>query len=658
MERMRYLVKELNSASKAYYNFNKNIISDYEYDKLYDELVSLEKKLNFVLPKSPSKNVGFKTDSRLKKIKHEKKMLSLDKTKNINRLKEFLQDKVGLLSWKLDGLTIVLDYENGFLKKIITRGNGEFGEDVTHNFCVFKNLPKSITYNGKLIVRGEAVISNKDFKEINLNLSAQEKYKNPRNLASGLVRNLKPKEIFFKRVYFFAFELVDINKNDFCDLNFKHEKLDWLKTSGFEIVKYKITNSQKLEYDIKEFMSQIKKIKYGADGLVLTFDDKKYSDMLGRTSKFPRDSLAFKWADKTIKTKLLNVEWNTSRTGLINPVAIFEKINLGGSNINKASLHNISFIKNLKLGIGDIIKVYKANMIIPQIAENLTRSNNFKIPERCPSCGFNTEIKKINDSEFLFCTNRNCKAKLIMSLVHFASRDAMNINGLSEMIIKKLVDNNFLKSYLDIYELKNYEQEIKFLGILDSKDPNKNHKLYANLINAIEKSKHVYLYNFIYALGIDGIGLSNARILCEKFNNDIDKIMSATQENLNEIYGFGNIISKAVYKYFTDKINLDLIKKTCEVFDFINNIGGNNNKALTNINFVITGRLNKFANRTELINLIKSNGGHVFDNISSKINYLINNDIKSDSKKNLAAQKLGIKIISEEEFLSLFNLQK
>lgn len=658
MERMIYLVKRLNAASEAYYNFNKNIISDYEYDKLYDELISLEEKLNFVLPESPSKKVGFKTDSRLKKIKHEKKMLSLDKTKSINRLKEFLQDKIGLLSWKLDGLTIVLDYENGFLKKIITRGNGEFGEDVTHNFCVFKNLPEKINYDGKLIVRGEAVISNKDFKEINLNLSDQEKYKNPRNLASGLVRNLKPKKIFFKRVYFLAFELVDINKNDFCDLNFKHERLDWLKKNGFEIIKYKITNSEELEYDLKEFMSKIKKIKYGADGLVLTFDDKKYSDTLGKTSKFPRDSLAFKWADKTIKTKLLNIEWNTSRTGLINPVAVFKKINLGGSNINKASLHNISFIKNLKLGIGDIIKVYKANMIIPQIAENLTRSNNFEIPEKCPSCNSKTKIRKINDSEFLFCDNRNCKAKLIMSLVHFANRDAMNINGLSEMIIKKLVDNNFLKSYLDIYELENYEQEIKFLGILDSKDPNKNHKLYANLINAIEKSKHVCLYNFIYALGIDGIGLSNAKILCEKFNNDINKIICATKKELNEIYGFGNIISESVYNYFKDEVNLNLVKKICGLLNFIDNIERNNKKVLADISFVITGKLNQFANRTELINLIEANGGYVLDNISSKVNYLINNNIKSDSKKNLVAQKLGIKVISEEEFLSLFNLKK
>ena len=656
MDEMKNLIEELNQAAEVYYNFDDNIISDYEYDKLYDRLLSLEKKFNIVLPDSPSRKVGFKTDNKFKKIKHAKKMLSLDKTKDINKLKDFLGDKIGLLSWKLDGLTIVLEYENGFLKKIITRGNGEIGEDVTHNFCVFKNLPEKISYKKKLILRGEAVISYKDFNAINFDLTDEEKYKNPRNLASGIIRNLKPKDIFYKKICFFAFDLVDVeeNNNDFYD--FKDERFNWLKKIGFEVVKYKITDKNKIADDVKNFISEIKKFKFAADGLVLTFNDKKFGDSLGVTQKFPRDSIAFKWADKTIETELLKIEWKTSRTGLINPVAVFKKINLDGSNINKASLHNVSFIKNLELGIGDKIKVYKANMIIPQIADNLTRSNNFEIPKRCPACNFMTEIKKINESEFLFCKNKNCKAKLIMGLAHFVSRDAMNINGLSEMIIKKLVDNNFLSSYLDIYELKKFEQEIKFFGILDAKDPNKNHKLYANLIKKKKKSKHVCLYNFIYALGINNVGLSNAKILCDKFDWDIKKIISADKDDLNNIYGFGNIIAESIYNYFREKKNLDLINQAIKILDFIDGGKKNKNKILAGINFVITGKLKKFKSRKVLIDLIESNGGHVFNNVTQKINYLINNDIESKSKKNLLAKEFGIEIISEQDFLDKFNL--
>ena len=658
MDEMRNLIEELNKAAEAYYNFDDNIISDYEYDKLYDRLLELEKKFGLVLPDSPSRKVGFKTDNKFKKIKHAKKMLSLDKTKDINKLKDFLGDKIGLLSWKLDGLTIVLEYENGFLKKIITRGNGEIGEDVTHNFCVFKNLPEKISYKKKLILRGEAVISYKDFNAINFDLTDEEKYKNPRNLASGIIRNLKPKDIFYKKVCFFAFDLVDVEENNNDFYNFKDERFNWLKKIGFEVVKYKITDKNKIADDVKNFIGEIKKFKFATDGLVLTFNDKKFGDSLGVTQKFPRDSIAFKWADKTIETELLKIEWKTSRTGLINPVAVFKKINLDGSNINKASLHNISFIKNLELGIGDKIKVYKANMIIPQIADNLTRSNNFEIPKKCPSCNFITEIKKINESEFLFCKNKNCKAKLIMGLAHFVSRDAMNINGLSEMIIKKLVDNNFLSSYLDIYELKKFEQEIKFFGILDAKDPNKNHKLYVNLINEIEKSKYVCLYNFIYALGINNVGLSNAKILCDKFGWDIKKIISADKDDLNNIYGFGNIITESIYNYFREKKNLDLINQAIKILDFIDVEKKIMSKVLNEINFVITGKLKKFKSRKVLIDLIVSNGGHVFNNVTRKINFLINNDIKSKSKKNLLAKEFGIEIISEQDFLNKFDLDE
>ncbi len=648
MEQMKNLVDKLNQASFAYYNSDDELISDYEYDKLYDELINLEKKLNVILPDSPTQKVGAKISNALKKVVHEKKMLSLDKTKSIDKLKEFLTDKIGLLSWKLDGLTIVLIYDSGNLRQIITRGNGEIGEDITHNASIFTNLPKKISYTKKLIVRGEAVISYENFNAINENF----KYKNPRNLCSGTVRNLIPQTN--RPVHFFAFDLVLSKDIDFK--NSKMQKLLWLKNLGFDVVEFKITDAQKIFDDVADFKSRVKNFGFAADGLVLTLDDIAYSKFLGVTNKFPRDSIAFKWADETKTTKLLDIEWNTSRTGLINPIAIFEPIELDGTKINKASLHNINFINNLELGIGDTIKVYKANMIIPQIADNLTRSNNAQIPKKCPVCHHNTEIIQINSGKFLYCVNPNCSAKLIMSLVHFASRDAMNIEGLSEMIIKKFVAHGFLKNYTDIYELKKYEQEIKFYQVLDSKSPNKNHKLYTNLMTAIEKSKNVFLYNLIYALGINRVGLSNAKSLCMEFNNDIEKIKSATFDEINNIHGFGSAIAKSVCEYFSDIENIELLDKILPILNF-KSVTVTDDKILNGLSFVITGDLEKFKNRKEFINFIEMLGGKVSSSVSKKTTALINNNLSSKSEKNQKAITLGIPIITEENFIKNYDLK-
>ncbi len=654
MERMRFLVEKLNEASNAYYNLDREIISDFEYDKLYDELMELEKNLSVTLDDSPTKNVGYKSVDSLKKVVHEKKMLSLDKTKNVEKLSEFLSDKIGLISWKLDGLTIVLKYSDGFLKQIVTRGNGEIGEDITHNAGVFKNLPRKINFKDDLILRGEAVISYSDFNRINEKVLADSKYKNPRNLCSGTVRNLKFENVSDRPVYFFAFELVNAEDVDFK--NSKQQKFVWLKNLGFEVVEYKMTDAKNIFDDVNLFKSKINNFDFATDGLVVTLDDINYSNHLGVTSKFPRDSIAFKWSDDTRLTKLLEIQWSVSRTGLINPIAVFDPVEIDGTKINKASLHNLSFIKNMKLGIGDEIKVYKANMIIPQIAENITQSNNLALPQKCPVCQHNVQILKMNSSEFLVCPNPNCTAKLIMTLTHFASRDAMNIEGLSEMIITKFVENGFLKSYVDIYELENYEQEIKFYQILDSKSPNKNHKLYSNLIAAIEKSKHVYLYNFIYALGISQVGLSNAKTLCEEFDWDIEKIKSATLEDLNMIHGFGESISKSIVDYFSDDENLKLLDKILPMLDF--KIASDTKKNLSGLTFVITGNMINFANRNELINLIESMGGKVSSSVSSKTTALINNNSQSKSSKNLKAMELGVPIITENQFLDNYDIQR
>lgn len=647
MERMKELIDILNKASYDYYQKNESNMSDFEYDKLYDELVKLEKETGVIIANSPTQNVGYTVLSNLTKIRHDERILSLDKTKEPTKLKSWLENQDGLLSWKLDGLTIVLKYNNGELVQGITRGNGEVGEDITHNVKVFKNVPLKISYKDELIIRGEGIISYSEFDRINSELDENEVYKNPRNLCSGTVRQLNSEICAKRNVMFYAFTVFKANGVDFNDK--KSNQLLWLKDLGFDVVYNKVVNSDNIIDSIYEFENKIPDNDFATDGLVLTYNSISYSSSLGSTSKFPKDSIAFKWKDETAETTLREIEWNTSRTGLINPVAVFDPVELEGTTVNRASVHNISILEELQLGIGDTIKVYKANMIIPQIAENITKSNNYEIPKECPVCKGETEVRVIRDGKALYCTNPNCSAQKIRSLSHFVSRDAMNIDGFSEETIKKFVSKGFISNYTDIYEIDRFADEIKSMEGFGEKS-------YNNLINSIENSKNVDLPNFIYALGINHVGLSNAKLLCKNIDYDINKLFDITQDELIQIDGFGEIIAHSIVSYFSDEKNRELINKILNIIKFNEielSVSDNNDKIRDNT-FVITGDLNQFKNRKELQNKIELLGGKVTGSVTKKTNYLINNDILSESSKNKKAKELGIPIITEEQFIKEF----
>lgn len=640
MDRMKELISILNEASQAYYQEDRQIMSDHEYDKLYDELTELEKNTGVVYGGSPTQRVGYTVLSSLQKVRHETPILSLDKTKETEKLISWLGENEGILSWKLDGLTIVLTYNNGILQRAVTRGNGEIGEDITHNAKYFKNLPSKINFEGELNLRGEGIITFTEFNRINSQLNDEEVYKNPRNLCSGTVRQLNSQIAADRNVMFYAFTLVYAEGLEFDK---KSEQLDFLSKLGFDVVEHYIVKSEDVENKIKFFSEKIEENDFASDGLVLTFDSIPYSRSLGATSKFPKDSIAFKWSDELAETTLLDIEWNTSRTGRINPVAIFEPVNIEGSTVNRASVHNVSVMESLMLGKGDKIKVYKANMIIPQIAENLTCSNTEKIPEVCPVCGGETEIRALKEGKELYCTNPNCSAQKIKSLVHYVSREAMNIEGLSEETIKKFADINILNNYTDIYFIKNHTEIMEMEGF--------GQKSFDNLVSAIEKSRTVPLENFINALGINQVGLANAKLLCRHFNNDIDEIIDADEEELKSIEGFGGVIAHNIHSYFSNKTNLDLFNKAVKLINFTNSV--ETSDKLNGINFVITGDVTHFRNRNELKSLIESLGGKVTGTVTTKTNYLINNDNMSSSSKNKKAKELNIPIISEEEFLKL-----
>lgn len=643
MKRMEWLVDTLNKASKAYYIDNNEIMSNLEYDRLYDELAALETEFGIVLANSPTANIGFAAVDNLSKAAHEKRLLSLDKTKSIEELKSFLGDKKGLLGWKLDGLTIILKYENGKLSRALTRGNGEIGEDVTHNALHFGGVPKDIEFNETVFLRGEAVISYSEFARINAKLDDAAKYKNPRNLCSGTVRQLDSKILKDRRVFFYAFS-VDFGGTDLAAIsNSKENALIWAKSQGFTPLEYKIVENTQIEEAVEWFRRHTKDHDLPCDGLVLTFDDINYSASLGATSKFPKDSIAFKWEDELAHTKLLEISWNTSRTGLINPIAIFEPVELDGTTVNRASLHNLSIVKSLELGEGDEITVYKANMIIPQVAGNITRSGTAKIPDKCEVCGFKTIIAAGNDAEFLYCKNPSCKAQLTRALTHFVSRDAMNIEGLSEATIERFVEKGFIQNYLDIFSLNAYEKEITEMDGFGKKSVEK-------LISAVEKSKNCTLHNFIYALGINQIGLANAKLLCAFFDYDFMKIMSAEEEELIKIDGFGPVMVKSVTDYFANDKNRQTAKEAYSLLDIQNPVikaGG----VLDGQIFVITGSLNHFQNRAELSDYIGSLGGRTASSVSANTSFLINNDAQSSSSKNKKAKELGVDIITEDEFI-------
>ncbi len=645
--RMKELIDILNRAAAVYYQGKDEIMSNFEYDKLYDELDSLEKESGLVLAGSPTQKVGYEVLSELPKQTHPSPMLSLDKTKQVDELESWLGDKEGLLSWKMDGLTVVLTYENGQLLNAVTRGNGVVGEVITNNAKVFKKLPISIPFKGHMVLRGEAIITYSEFEKINAALSEEEQYKNPRNLCSGSVRQLNNEITAKRNVELYAFTLVEAEGVDFE--NSQKNKMEFMRKQGFQVVEYKIVTRKNIAETVEWFSDKVKTNDFPSDGLVLLYDDIAYGDSLGSTAKFPRNAIAFKWADEVAKTKLLEMEWSASRTGLINPVAIFEPVELEGTTVSRASVHNISIVRELKLGIGDEIEVYKANMIIPQIAENLTESGSLEIPDKCPVCGEQTVIHKENDVEVLFCENPDCLAKKIKSISLFVSRDAMNIDGMSEATIEKFIARGFLHELADLFKLEQYKDEIISMEGFGEKS-------YENLIKAADAAKVTTTAKFIYSLGISGIGLSNAKMICKAFDNDFDKIRKVSREELIEIDGVGEVLADSFVRFFENENNnhvvddlLKVVKMEDEELSVQNDMEG--------MNFVITGSVKHFPNRGAVKELVESRGGKVTGSVTSKTKYLINNDSTSNSSKNKKAKELGVKIITEDEFIDMFSVK-
>lgn len=644
IHRMKELVELLREASKAYYAQDREIMSNYEYDKLYDELVNLEQDTGMVLTGSPTISVGYEAVDELPKEAHESPMLSLGKTKDREELRDWLKDKEGLLSWKLDGLTIVLTYREGTLYKAVTRGNGEVGEVITNNAKVFKNIPLRIQYQGELILRGEAIITYSDFRKINETIEdADAKYKNPRNLCSGSVRQLNNEITAKRNVRFYAFSLVKAEGVDF--LNSREEQFLFLKKQGFDVVEYKRVDESDIIGAIADYEQRIADYDIPSDGLVLLYDDIDYGRSLGRTAKFPRDSIAFKWADEIRETTLREIEWSPSRTGLINPVAVFEPVELEGTTVSRASVHNISIMRAMKLGIGDRITVYKANMIIPQIAENLTGSDNVEIPAACPVCGGATQVKAVNDVQSLYCTNPDCEAKKIKSFSLFVSRDAMNIDGLSEATLEKFIARGFIHEYSDIFQLDKYREKIVEMEGFGEKS-------YQNLMNSIEQSRSVILPKLIYSLGIANIGLANAKAICRHYQYDLEAMRHARAEELSEIDGIGEVIGKAFCEYFAREENNRRLDNLLAQIQIQKEEVNGSEQTLTGQAFVVTGSLEHFGSRNELKELIESRGGKVTGSVTSKTVCLINNDITSNSSKNKKAKELSIPIRTEEQFMT------
>ena len=643
-DRIKELVDTLNKAAKVYYSGTDEIMSNLEYDRLYDELKALEDETGIVLAGSPTHKVGYETLSELPKEEHERPMLSLDKTKSVEELAAFAGTHKSLLSWKLDGLTVVVTYRDGELYKAVTRGNGYVGEVITPNAKVFVNLPAKIPYKGELVIRGEAIITYSDFERINRSIEEDEnKYKNPRNLCSGSVRQLNNRITAERNVRLIAFALIRADGVDFG--NSRQKQFEWLKGQGFEVVEYKIVDETSVADAVEYFSKAITDNDFPSDGLVLLYDDIAYGESLGTTAKFPRNAIAFKWADEMAITRLKCVEWSASRTGLINPVAVFEPVELEGTTVSRASVHNVSIVRELKLGYNDEIKVYKANMIIPQIAENITGSATIEIPKVCPVCGGLTGIKKANDTESLYCLNPDCQAKHIKRFEHFVSRNALNIDGISSQTLEKFIDRGFIKNYTDLYHLNNYEDAIVGMDGFGRKS-------YDNIIESVEKSRTVTLDHVIYALGIGGIGLANARLVSRHCNEDPETVADITIEELMSIDGIGDVLAQSFREYFDDVNNRRLynellaeLKLQKEVRDTSSPVAGKT--------FVITGSVNHFTNRDELKAFIETLGGKTTGSVSAKTDYLINNDVTSNSSKNKKARELGIPVISEEEFIKL-----
>lgn len=644
LQQMKELVKTLNKAARAYYQEDREIMDNREYDALYDQLEKLEKETGITLADSPTVNVGYEAVDVLPKETHESPMLSLDKTKDRETLRQFVGNHKTLLSWKMDGLTIVLTYENGELQKAVTRGNGTVGEVITNNARVFRNIPLKIAYQGRLVLRGEAVITYSEFERINKSIEDVEaRYKNPRNLCSGSVRQLNNQITAERNVRFYAFALVSASGTDMH--NSREYQMEWLKDQGFEVVEYRVVTADNLDNAMDYFAATIEKNDFPSDGLVALYDDIAYGDSLGSTAKFPRNAFAFKWADEIRETTLRSIEWSPSRTGLINPIAVFDPVELEGTTVSRASVHNVSILKELELGIGDTIQVYKANMIIPQIAENLTRSSNLPIPDICPACGQEAKVIRENEVEALYCMNPECAAKKIKAFTLFVSRDAMNIDGLSEATLEKFIARGFIHNFGDIFEIGRYRKEIIEMEGFGQKS-------FDNLMESLEKAKETTLAKVIYSLGIANIGLSNAKVICRHFDNDLEAIRKADLEEVSAIDGIGPVIARNLVEYFQKAENNQKLDQLMQHLHIQKDVL-QKEQIFTGMNFVITGSLEHFSNRSKAKNLIESLGGKVTGSVTGKTTYLINNDTASNSSKNKKARELGVPILSEEDFIKL-----
>ncbi|MBP5331340.1 MAG: NAD-dependent DNA ligase LigA [Lachnospiraceae bacterium] len=678
----------LSEAARVYEQEDREIMSNFEYDRLYDELKGLEDETGIVLAGSPTQKVGYEVVSELPKERHESPMLSLNKTKSREELRSWLGDHEGVLSWKMDGLTVVLTYENGELVKAVTRGNGEVGEIITANARTFKNLPLKIAFKGRLVLRGEAIIRYSDFEKINAAIPETDaKYKNPRNLCSGSVRQLDSSITAKRSVYLYAFALISMNSvaDDILSnqgFDTRHEQLDFLVSQGFDVVERELVDSDSVVAAIERFSGKISTNDFPSDGLVLIYDNIAYGNSLGRTSKFPRDGIAFKWADERAETALCEVEWSASRTGLINPVAIFDPVELEGTTVSRASLHNISIMEELKLGLNDRITVYKANMIIPQIADNLTKSGVFRIIEGdlpittegssdgsccgspipiegsgrsycnplvasvCPVCHTHTAVREENGVRVLICPNPSCAAKKIKLFALMASRDALNIDGMSEATVEKLIDEGLMHDLADIFKLKEHFGEIASMDGFGKKSCE-------NLLAAIEKARNTTLDRIVYSLGIPNIGLANAKLICRYASYNPERIPKLTSDELSGIDKIGDILAGAFTDYFADPVNLGIYNDLIAEVNLEAPEAVSSSSAINGKTFVITGSVAHFANRNEAKDFIEKHGGKVTGSVTKNTDYLVNNDVTSTSSKNKTAKELGIPIISEEELLKL-----
>ena len=628
IDRVRELTEFLNKAADAYYNTGDTIMEDHEFDTLLEELCSLEQETGFVMATSPTHKVGYEVKSELQKVTHNHPMLSLAKTKDWN---EFImhfgsKDVIGML--KMDGLTCSLRYIDGELVSAETRGNGEIGEDIFHNIKTVKTVPQKIPYKDELIVDGEIICTYEDFEPFST------EYKNPRNFASGSIRLLGSNECAKRPLTFVAWNVI----KGFNDENSFLRKLVLIDKLGFTVVPW----TSSFDWDAKEFLvNKAKKLGYPIDGLVGRFDDIKYGENLGATEHHSNSALAYKFKDDVYETTLRNVEWDTTRTGIIAPVAVFDEIDLDGALTTRATLHNLSIIEQLELGIGDTITVYRSNMVIPKIDDNLTRSNTLKIPTTCPCCGQSAEIKYTANSKVLMCTNPDCAAKKLAQFTHFVSRKCMNIDGLSERTLETLISHGFIHNYKDIYHLSDHRSELIRLDGYGAKSID-------NLLESIEKSRNVKLENFITALGIPNIGLSAAKAISKKFNGDHYEFIQALSSDydFSQIDDFGEITNKSLHDWWKSK---DPMAELLPIeMNFIVEEKSADN-SLSGLKFCITGTFSQ--SRDELKAILESKGAKFISSVSKNLDVLFIGD-KAGSKL-AKAQQLGIKIADENELMKI-----